>query len=67
MCIRDSLYGFARADYIFDSRKSAYVREYNLNLYPLDVVKDTNGCLLYTSFQNTVISNNSGKFSGINS
>ena len=38
-----SLYGFARADYIFDSRKSAYVREYNLNLYPLDVVKDTNG------------------------
>lgn len=38
-----SLYGFARADYIFDSRKSAYVREYNLNLYPLDVAKDTNG------------------------
>ncbi len=37
-----SLYGFARADYIFDSRKSAYVREYNLNLYPLDVAKDTN-------------------------
>ena len=26
-------------DYIFDSRKSAYVREYNLNLYPLDVAK----------------------------
>lgn len=38
-----SLYGFARADYIFDSRKSAYVREYNLNLYPLDVAKDSNG------------------------
>lgn len=38
-----SLYGFARTDYIFDSRKSAYVREYNLNLYPLDVAKDTNG------------------------
>ncbi len=38
-----SLYGFARPDYIFDSRKSAYVREYNLNLYPLDVAKDTNG------------------------
>lgn len=38
-----NLYGFARADYIFDSRKSAYVREYNLNLYPLDVAKDTNG------------------------
>lgn len=38
-----SLYGFARADYIFDSRKSAYVREYNLNLYPLDVAKDING------------------------
>jgi hypothetical protein len=38
-----SLYGFARADYIFDSRKSAYVREYNLNLYPLDVAKDSDG------------------------
>lgn len=38
-----NLYGFARADYIFDSRKSAYVREYNLNLYPLDVAKDING------------------------
>ena len=38
-----SLYGFARADYIFDSRKSAYVREYNLNLYPLDIAKDSNG------------------------
>ena len=31
-----SLYGFARADYIFDSRQSAQVREYHLNLYPLD-------------------------------
>ncbi len=38
-----NFYGFARADYIFDSRKSAYVREYNLNLYPFDVAKDANG------------------------
>lgn len=38
-----NFYGYARADYIFDSRKSAYVREYQLNLYPLDVAKDANG------------------------
>jgi hypothetical protein len=34
-----SLYGFIRTDYIFDSRKSAQVRELNLNLYPLDEAK----------------------------
>ncbi len=38
-----SLYGFVRTDYIFDSRKSAMAREDQLNLYPLDVVKDVNG------------------------
>ncbi|WP_298136421.1 hypothetical protein [Flavobacterium sp.] len=38
-----SLYGFVRTDYIWDTRKSAQVREYNLNLYPLDEVLDTNG------------------------
>ncbi len=38
-----SIYGFVRTDYIWDTRKSAQVREYNLNLYPLDEVKDANG------------------------
>ncbi len=38
-----SLYGFVRSDYIFDSRKSLSTREDQLNLYPLDVVKDANG------------------------
>lgn len=38
-----SWYGFIRTDYIWDSRKSAQVREYNLNLYPLDEVLDANG------------------------
>lgn len=38
-----SLYGFIRTDYIWDSRKSAQVREYNLNLYPLDESLDANG------------------------
>ncbi|MBB5332489.1 hypothetical protein [Chryseobacterium koreense] len=38
-----SLYGWVRADYIFDSRQSAYSREYNLNLYPLDEKLDANG------------------------
>jgi hypothetical protein len=38
-----SMYGFIRTDYIWDTRKSAQVREYNLNLYPLDEVLDTNG------------------------
>lgn len=34
-----SLYGFIRTDYIWDTRKSAQVRELNLNLYPNDEVK----------------------------
>lgn len=38
-----NLYGFVRTDYIFDTRKSANVRENELNLYPLDEVKDANG------------------------
>jgi len=38
-----SLYGFIRTDYMWDSRKSAQVREDNLNLYPLDEVKDVTG------------------------
>lgn len=38
-----SFYGWVRTDYIFDSRQSAYVREYNLNLYPLDEKRDANG------------------------
>lgn len=38
-----NLYGFVRADYIWDTRKSAQVRELNLNLYPSDEVKDANG------------------------
>ena len=38
-----SLYGFFRTDYIWDTRKSAQVREYNLNLYPLDESLDVNG------------------------
>ena len=35
--------GFIRADFIWDSRKSAQVREDHLNLYPLDVAKDASG------------------------
>ena len=42
-----SIYGFVRTDYIWDTRKSAQVREYNLNLYPLDEVKDANGKYWY--------------------
>jgi hypothetical protein len=38
-----SIYGFIRTDYIWDTRRSAQVREYNLNLYPLDVMLDANG------------------------
>lgn len=38
-----NLYGFIRTDYIWDTRKSAQVREYNLNLYPQDEVLDANG------------------------
>jgi hypothetical protein len=37
-----SMYGFVRTDYIWDSRKSAQVREDNLNLYPLDEALDVN-------------------------
>lgn len=37
-----SMYGFIRTDYIWDTRKSAQVREYNLNLYPLDESLDAN-------------------------
>lgn len=35
--------GFVRADFIWDSRKSAQVREDHLNLYPMDVAKDASG------------------------
>lgn len=38
-----SMYGFVRTDYIFDTRKSASVREDQLNLYPLDESLDVNG------------------------
>ncbi len=38
-----SIYGWVRTEYNFDSRQSAYAREYNLNLYPLDEKLDTNG------------------------
>jgi hypothetical protein len=38
-----NFYGFIRTDYIWDTRKSAQVREYNLNLYPQDEVLDANG------------------------
>jgi hypothetical protein len=38
-----SVYGFVRTDYIWDTRKSSQVREYNLNLYPLDETLDANG------------------------
>ena len=35
-------YGFARVDYSWDTRQSAYVREYHLNLWPLDKKLDAN-------------------------
>lgn len=38
-----SLYGWVRTEYNFDSRQSAYSREYNLNLFPLDEKLDANG------------------------
>ncbi|MCP2038292.1 hypothetical protein [Chryseobacterium sp. HSC-36S06] len=38
-----SIYGWVRTEYSFDSRQSAYSREYQLNLYPLDEKLDTNG------------------------
>ena len=37
-----SIYGWVRTEYSFDSRQSAYSREYQLNLYPLDEKLDTN-------------------------
>lgn len=38
-----SWYGFVRTDYIWDTRKSAQVREDQLNLYPTDVSLDGAG------------------------
>ena len=38
-----SLYGWVRTEYNFDSRQSAYSREMQLNLYPLDEKLDANG------------------------
>lgn len=38
-----SVYGFARADYIFDSRQTLFAREQQVDLYPLDVNLDANG------------------------
>ena len=38
-----SFYGWVRTEYNFDSRQSAYAREFNLNLYPLDEKLDANG------------------------
>jgi hypothetical protein len=38
-----NVYGFIRSDYIWDTRRSFQVREYNLNLYPLDEQLDANG------------------------
>lgn len=38
-----SFYGFIRTDYMYDSRQNSYVRELNLNLYPLDIKLDANG------------------------
>lgn len=33
---KTELYGFARVDYSIDTRQSAQVREFHLNLWPLD-------------------------------
>ena len=38
-----SIYGWVRTEYSFDSRQSAYSREYQLNLYPLDEKWDAQG------------------------
>ena len=38
-----SIYGWVRTEYSFDSRQSAYSREYQLNLYPLDEKLDAKG------------------------
>lgn len=37
------VYGFARVDYSWDTRQSAQVREFHLNLWPLDEKLDSNG------------------------
>lgn len=37
------VYGFARVDYSWDTRQSAQVREYHLNLWPLDEKLDSDG------------------------
>lgn len=51
-----SMYGFIRTDYIFDTRKSASVRENNLNLYPLDEALDVNGSDLNAKGQSNFLS-----------
>ncbi|MEC5156258.1 hypothetical protein [Chryseobacterium sp. MP_3.2] len=38
-----SFYGWVRTEYNFDSRQSAYSREFQLNLFPLDEKRDANG------------------------
>lgn len=38
-----NLYGFARADYIFDTRQTLFAREQQVDLYPLDISLDANG------------------------
>jgi hypothetical protein len=48
--------GFVRTDFIWDSRKSAQVREDHLNLYPLDILKDANGKDLNSSPQSNFLS-----------
>lgn len=37
------VYGWVRTEYSYDTRQSAYSREYLLNLYPNDVLLDKNG------------------------
>ncbi len=38
-----TFYGWVRTEYSYDSRQSAYAREYQLNLFPLDKKLDANG------------------------
>jgi hypothetical protein len=54
-----SMYGFVRTDYIWDTRKSAQVREDNLNLYPLDESLDVNNKDLNAIGQSNFLSINS--------
>ena len=51
-----NFYGFIRTDYIFDTRKSAQVREDNLNLYPLDKNLDINGQDLNSTEASNILS-----------